>query len=224
MIRAQQFKFLKNVVKFGTTPKTTRPYFSEAAEKKEDLVERLLKAKDEAGVTFDEIAKKLKVTNVYAAQLFVHQAQLKPATAERLKKIVPTISEDDLKLMQKCPMRSFDPAIMQEPLVYRLVEAMQHNGNAIKNLVNEKKGDGIISAIDMYVDFTVIKGVAGEDRFVISLNGKFLPFVEQLVANNTAVSGQKPDTEGAAPAKRTRKPAAEKEPAAPAVEVPVPVV
>ena len=228
MIRAQQFRFLKSAVQFrATAAKPSRSYFSESAEKKEELVERLFKAKEEAGVTFDEIAKKLKVTNVYAAQLFVNQAQLKPATAERLKKIVPTLSDDDLKLMQKCPMRSFDPAIMQEPLVYRLVEAMQHYGLGLKHLVNEKKGDGIISAIDMYVDFNVIKGVQGEDRFVISINGKFLPFVEQLVANNTAVSGQKPDTEVATPAKRSRKPAEKKveEPApAPAAEVEVPVL
>ena len=102
-----------------------RSFGSEREEKKEELVERLLKAKEDAGVTFDEIAKKLKVTNVYAAQLFVNQAQLKAKTAEKLANIVPGISEEDLKLMQKSPMRSFDPAIMQEPLIYRLVEAMQ---------------------------------------------------------------------------------------------------
>ncbi len=226
MIRAQQFRFLKNAVKFSAAKPTTRSYFSESAEKKEELVERLFTAKQEAAVTFDEIAKKLKVTNVYAVQLFTHQAQLKPATAERLKKIVPNISDDDLKLMQRCPMRSFDPAIMQEPLVYRLVEAMQHYGLGLKHLVNEKKGDGIISAIDMYVTADVIKGAQGEDRFVISLNGKFLPFVEQLVANNTALSGQKPDTEGAAPVKRSRKPAEKKETveSAPAAEAEVPIL
>jgi len=63
----------------------------------------------------------LGVTNVYAAQLFVNQAQLKPTTAEKLKSICPGISDADLKLMQKSPMRSFDPAIMQDPLIYRLV-------------------------------------------------------------------------------------------------------
>ena len=109
----------------GGSRKGIRLFGSEREEKKEELVERLLKAKEEAGVTFDDIAKKLKVTNVYAAQLFVNQAQLKAKTAEKLSAIVPGISEDDLKLMQKSPFRSFDPTIMQEPLIYRLVEAMQ---------------------------------------------------------------------------------------------------
>ena len=57
-------------------------------------------------------------------------------------------------------------------------------------------GDGIISAIDLYMNMDVIKGTQGEDRFVLTLNGKFLPHVEQLTSNNTAATGQKPDTEG----------------------------
>lgn len=76
---------------------------------------------------------------------------------------------------------------MQEPLVYRLVEAMQHYGCSIKYLVNEKKGDGIISAIDIFVDLKVVKGKAGEDRVVVTLNGKFLPHIEQVFYNLNAI-------------------------------------
>ena len=76
----------------------------------------------------------------------MNQCQLKPATAEKLKKAVPGIEATDLALMQGCPMRSFDPLIMQDPLIYRLVEAMQHYGQSVKNVVNDLKGDGIISA------------------------------------------------------------------------------
>lgn len=68
---------------------------------------------------------------------------------------------------------------------------MQHYGLGLKMLANEKKGDGIISAIDLYVNMDMIKGKQGEDRFVISLNGKFLPHVEQLTENNTAAVGQR---------------------------------
>jgi cyanate lyase len=80
---------------------------------------------------------------------------------------------------------------LQEPFIYRLVEAMQHYGLGLKMLANEKKGDGIISAIDLYVSMDMIKGKLNEDRFVITLNGKFLPHVEQLTDNNTAALGQK---------------------------------
>ena len=158
---------------------------------KESLVERLLTAKTTSGKTFDEIAKALGVTNAYAAQLFVNQAQLKPNTADKLKAVVPGIDEEDLKLMQRAPMRSFDPSIMQEPLIYRLVEAMQHYGEGIKHLVNEKFGDGIMSAIDIFVDMTEVTGVSGERRIALTLNGKYLPHIEQEAAKNTAVVSQR---------------------------------
>lgn len=155
------------------------------------LVERLLDAKSAAGKTFDEIAAALGVTNAYVAQLFMNQAQLKPATASKLAEIVPGISASDLTVMQKAPMRSFDPLMMQEPLVYRLVEAMQHYGAGIKHLINEKFGDGIMSAIDIYVDLKEVIGIMGERRIVVTLNGKYLPHVEQISASNTAVVSQK---------------------------------
>ena len=158
---------------------------------KEALVERLLAAKTESGKTFDQIAASLGVTNAYAAQLFVNQAQLKPSTAEKLKAAVPGIGAEDLLAMQRAPMRSFDPTIMQEPLIYRLVEAMQHYGAGIKHLVNEKFGDGIMSAIDIFVEMSEVTGVSGERRIALTLNGKYLPHIEQEATKNTAVVSQR---------------------------------
>ncbi|KAJ1420779.1 cyanate lyase C-terminal domain-containing protein [Ochromonadaceae sp. CCMP2298] len=142
-------------------------------------------AKASSKKDFDTIANDIGVTNSYAAQLFMAQAQLKPETAVKLRLSVASISDKDLLSMQQIPFRSFDASLMQEPMIYRLVEAIQHYGQAIKMIVNEKKGDGIISAIDFYMDVKTVKGKAGEDRIVLTMNGKFLPFVEQLEADNT---------------------------------------
>jgi cyanate lyase len=38
--------------------------------------------------------------------------------------------------MQRCPMRSYDPALRDEPLVYRLDEAVMHYGEALKHIIN----------------------------------------------------------------------------------------
>ena len=84
------------------------------------IQERLLEAKAVAGVTFDELAATLGLTNTYTVQLFLGQAQLKPATAPKLKAALPSIADDDLKAMQDLfPMRGFDERILQEPNVYR---------------------------------------------------------------------------------------------------------
>jgi cyanate lyase len=156
------------------------------ADKRSALSARLLAAKQQSGKTFDQIAKELQLTNVYTANLFYGQAQLKPGTAEKLKAFVPGIQEEDLVEMQAVPFRQFDPQILQEPNVYRTYEAVCHNGEAIKGLVAEKFGDGIMSAIDCFVEVKKVKGVLGEDRVVIQFNGKFLPHIEQQLKNNTA--------------------------------------
>lgn len=86
---------------------------------KSALVARLLQAKKESGKTYNEIAKKTGLTNAYVAQLFRRQAHLKPQTAKALKAAVPTLSDDLIAAMQEIPLRSYDPAILQDPTIYR---------------------------------------------------------------------------------------------------------
>jgi len=155
-------------------------------DEKAALVGRLLAAKEASGKTFDEIAEALGYANGFATNLFFNQACLKPATAPKLKAIVPGISSEDLEAMQRCPMHSYDPAILQEPNVYRTHEAIMHYGEAIKALVNEQCGDGIMSAIDFFLDVGTTTGKKGEKRVVITMNGKYLPHLEQVASDNTA--------------------------------------
>ena len=99
------------------------------------------------------------------------------------------MSDEDLQVMQDTfPMRSFDDEIKKEPNVYRTIEAVTHYGAAIKACINEQCGDGIMSAIDFYVDVGTAKGIHGEKRVVITLNGKYLAFNQQDSAENVAKS------------------------------------
>ena len=41
----------------------------------------------------------------------------------------------------------------------------------------------------MYLTVETVKGVSGEDRIVIKLNGKFLPHIEQLADMDTSKDG-----------------------------------
>jgi cyanate lyase len=152
-------------------------------------VERVLAVKSASGLSYDDLSQKLGVTNTYAAQLMLGQAKLTPATAEKLKQILPDIAPEDLQdMMDSFPMRSFDDEILKEPNVYRTYEAVTHYGKAIKSIINEQCGDGIMSAIDFYCDVGTTTGKSGEKRVVITFNGKFLPFIEQKVDDNTAMS------------------------------------
>jgi cyanate lyase len=146
---------------------------------KKELVERLLAAKEASGKTYDEIADALGYCNVYVGQLFHAQAQLKKDAVSNLAKLVPGLNDELLGEMQKCPMRSYDPDIIQEPNIYRMTEVCLHYGNSIKAVMNEIFGDGIMSAIDFKLTVHKTKGDKGEDRMVVTMNGKFLPHIEQ---------------------------------------------
>eukprot|EP00877_Chromochloris_zofingiensis_P013706 jgi/Chrzof1/858/Cz01g31180.t1 len=153
---------------------------------KKDLVKRLLRAKEASGKTFSEIAADLGLTNVYTAQLFYNQQQLHAETVAALRKAVPALKDEDIADMQDAPFRSYEPTNIQEPSIYRLTEAIMHGGESIKALISEKFGDGIMSAIGFYITVDKMVGLEGEPRVVITMNGKFLPFIEQKVAGNVA--------------------------------------
>ncbi|RMH09526.1 MAG: cyanase [Nitrospirae bacterium] len=146
---------------------------------KQAIVDKLLAAKKASGKTYDELAEALNLCNVYVAQLFRLQAQLKKETEAKLVQLVPGLTEDLLEAMRACPVRSYDPAILQEPHVYRMTEVCAHYGAAILDIIHEKFGDGIMSAIDFKITIEKIKGEQGEDRVLMMWNGKFLPHIEQ---------------------------------------------
>ena len=65
--------------------------------------------------------------------------------------------------------------IPTDPLLYRFYEILQVYGMPLKDVIQEKFGDGIMSAIDftLKVEKEVVE--AG-DRVVVTMNGKFLPY------------------------------------------------
>ena len=163
----------------------TRRFYHGVAER----VERVLAVKSASGKSYDDIADIMGVTNTYAAQLLLGQAKLTPESAPKLKEALPDLREEDLVCMQETfPMRSFDDDILKEPNIYRTYEAITHYGKAIKSIINEQCGDGIMSAIDFYLDVGTTTGKHGEKRVIITFNGKFLPFIEQKSVDNGAKS------------------------------------
>ncbi|XP_043691844.1 cyanate hydratase-like [Telopea speciosissima] len=112
-------------------------------ESKASVVTRLLAVKQKSGKSYSEIAEETGLTNVNVGQLLRRQAQLKPCTATKLRASLPDLTDDLIHEMMTPPMRSYDPAIVREPAIYRLNEAVMHFGESIKEIINEEFGDGI---------------------------------------------------------------------------------
>ncbi|XP_042513843.1 cyanate hydratase-like isoform X1 [Macadamia integrifolia] len=152
-------------------------------ENKASVVSRLLAVKQKSAKSYSEIAEETGLTNVYVGQLLRRQAQLKPSTAPKLRASLPDLTDDLIQEMMTPPMRSYDPAIVNEPAIYRLNEAVMHFGESIKEIINEDFGDGVMSAIDFYCSVDKIKGVDGNDRVVVTFDGKYLSHSEMRAEN-----------------------------------------
>jgi len=70
---------------------------------------------------------------------------------------------------------SLDSPVPVDPLLYRFHEVTQVYGTTIKALIQEKFGEGIMSAIDFELSIDRIEDPKG-DRVKVTYNGKFLPY------------------------------------------------
>ena len=60
-------------------------------------------------------------------------------------------------------------------MVYRFYEIVQVYGMPLKSVIQEKFGDGIMSAIDFTMHVEKVEDPKG-DRVKLTMNGKFLPY------------------------------------------------
>ena len=135
----------------------------------------LLKAKKEKGLTFADIGNLLGLDEVWVASLFYGQST---ASDEESDQLLTTLDlGTELKeILTTPPVKgSLDPVIPTDPLIYRFYEIMQVYGMPMKDVIQEKFGDGIMSAIDFTINVDKVEDPKG-DRVKVSMCGKFLPY------------------------------------------------
>jgi len=137
----------------------------------------LFEAKASKALTFEAIAKELGRSEIAVAALFYGQAQ---ASADDVKKLSSILGVPESKLGEQLlgfPDRGrAGPMPPVEPLIYRLYEIVQNYGYAYKAVMNEKFGDGIMSAIAFSTKVEKEVDEQGNNWAVITLRGKWLPF------------------------------------------------
>jgi len=137
----------------------------------------LFDAKATKALTFESIAQSLGRSEVAVAALFYGQAQASPEDVHKLAQILD-VPESKLKeqLLGFPDRGRAGPMPPVEPLIYRLYEIVQNYGYAYKAVLNEKFGDGIMSAISFSTKVEKEVDESGNAWAVITLRGKWLPF------------------------------------------------
>jgi cyanate lyase len=139
-----------------------------------EITQKLLTAKENKGLTFAELGRILQCNEVWIASVIYRQASASP---EEAKLLVDTLGLDIdyAKELTEYPIKGSDSVVPTDPFIYRFYEIMQVYGLPLKNVVQEKFGDGIMSAIDFTLDVDKEEDPKG-DRVRIVMSGKFLPY------------------------------------------------
>ncbi|KAA8977779.1 cyanase [Halospina sp. K52047b] len=140
----------------------------------ETMTAAILNAKNEQGYTWEQLAESIGMSPVWTASCCYGMNTMLEDQAKGLCKAL-NLGDEVAQTLQTCPHKHWDNAVPTDPLIYRIYEACMIYGDSVKDIIHEKFGDGIMSAIDykMYVDR--VEDPKG-DRVVITMDGKFLPF------------------------------------------------
>ncbi|KAI9454700.1 cyanate lyase C-terminal domain-containing protein [Russula earlei] len=139
----------------------------------------LFGAKARRGWTFEQIAQAINKDEVWVAALFYGQAK---ANEDELRALANVLGLTPGRLEGQVgphwyPNRGIGPVPPTDPLIYRLFEGVLVYGHAIKAIIHEKFGDGIMSMIDCKIHIDKKEDPMG-DRVVLTFDGKFLPYAK----------------------------------------------
>jgi len=135
----------------------------------------LLKAKKEKELSSEDLGKLINRDEVWVASLFYGQATASEGEANILINALDLQSELEDQLTTPPVKGCLDPVIPTDPLIYRFYEIMQVYGLPMKDVIQEKFGDGIMSAIDFSIEVDKVEDPKG-DRVLVKMCGKFLPY------------------------------------------------
>lgn len=162
---------------------------SSSAKTRAELTEKLLGIKRERGWNWKHICGEIGgMSPLLIIGAVLGQMKLtKPQVAKAADLF--GLDRSEQALLNETPYRGM-PMPPTDPLIYRLYELVMINGPALKALIEEEFGDGIMSAIDLELAMERQNDPKG-DRVKITMSGKFLPYKYYGATGNVPGYGYK---------------------------------
>ena len=140
-----------------------------------EMTESIIKAKLEKGLSWNDIASETGLSEIFVTSACLGQNSLSESEAVALTTLLD-LPSDVATVLTQYPMKGGAiETVPQDPLIYRFFEIAYVYGGSLKEVIHEKFGDGIMSAIDFTLDVVKEEDPNG-DRVVVTMNGKFLPY------------------------------------------------
>jgi cyanate lyase len=141
---------------------------------KEDVTAMILSAKKPAGMTWEGIAEKIDMSPVWTHSATMGMNAF-PADKAKLMVSVMGLPQEAEALLAESPTKIWTQAVPTDPCIYRFYEIVGVYGPTLKALIQEKFGDGIMSAIDFHMSVTREENPKG-DRVKVEMSGKYLGY------------------------------------------------
>lgn len=142
---------------------------------KAQMTEAILAAKQAKQTTWTAIANAAGLSEVYTTSACLGENALDADAAQQVAKFLRLKPAVAVALTEFADKGEASPAIPKEPLQYRFQEIIYVYGRTMKEVIEEKFGAGIMSAIDFTMDIEKVPDPKG-DRVKITMNGKFLAY------------------------------------------------
>lgn len=142
--------------------------------KKAEVTEAIVLAKKSKGLSWEEVASEIGLGSVWVTSACLGMNSMPEQVAEKTCEIFDLPAEAKKALME-FPTKTWEKEVPQDPLIYRLYEVVGVYGDTLKEVIQEKFGDGIMSAIDFEMHVEKKEDPKG-DRVIVTMNGKFLPY------------------------------------------------
>lgn len=144
---------------------------------KSDLAETIRLARVKHGLSWARIAETIGKDPAWTVAALLGQHPLSAGDARAVASLLG-LDEEAVAVLQMMPHRGSDATIAKDPTIYRFHEALAVYGPAIKELIHEEFGDGIMSAINFQLSVQRRPHPQG-DRVVVTFDGKFLDYAWQ---------------------------------------------
>ena len=141
---------------------------------KEDVTALILSAKKQAGLTWEDIAEKIGMSPIWTHSAAMGMNAFPPEKA-KLMVTVMGLPQEAESVLAESPTKIWEQAVPTDPCIYRFYEIVGVYGPTLKALIQEKFGDGIMSAIDFDMTLTRVENPKG-DRVKVEMSGKYLGY------------------------------------------------
>ncbi len=138
------------------------------------MTETIVSTKIEKGLSWETMGKDLSMSPVWLTSACLGMNSASPEKAAAIAEYLG-LGAEVATALEAFPTKIWDQAVPTDPLIYRLYEIVGVYGETLKEVIQEKFGDGIMSAIDFSMEVDKIEDPKG-DRVLLTLNGKFLPY------------------------------------------------